>query len=127
MKNLLMNFPHCNEFQDSSFIGIWHEESLFDIDRYWELEKDIFDLAKENHSNDIPRDIAWPITRIFSYIMMSIQAHYSSNDGFELLNITDSELHNFRERFQCVVEGFFEGVMPLNESFEIVNPLIKNT
>lgn len=104
--------------------GIWHESSMLDFQKYWAFENEIFQLAQQQGMNDLPRDIAWPITRIFSYIMMSIQAHYNQNDGFELLNISDNELSEFRERFQCVIEGFFKGSMPKNSDFEIVNPMI---
>jgi hypothetical protein len=126
MQNILLNFPHCDDFDDNSFVGVWHESSKLDLQKYWEFESEIFELAKQQNTNELPRDVAWPITRIFSYIMMSIQAHYNQKDGFELLDISDSELHEFRERFQCVVEGFFKGNMPMNGDFEIVNPFIKN-
>ena len=124
MKSVLINFPHCDEYQDNSFTGIWHEEGLLNIEKYWEFEKGIFDLSKIHSGDSIPRDVAWPITRIFSYIMMGIQAHYNSNDGFIIINKNDEELHQFRERFQLVVEGFFKGVMPQNNHFDIINPIL---
>ena len=124
MNKILENFPHCNEFNKYSFVSVWHERAQLDISKYWEFEKDIFELSKGQNSDNIPREVAWPITRIFSFIMMSIQSHYNPNDLFSLTMDHDIELHNFRERFQCVVEGFFSGNMPDNENFEIINPLL---
>ena len=124
MINILKNFPHCDEFDENSFTSIWHEKCVVNLDKYWELEKDIYDLSKIQIKENISREIAWPITRIFSYIMMSIQAHYNPNDYFSLKNIKDIDLHNFSERFQCVIEGFFSGNMPDNDCFEIINPLL---
>ncbi|WP_434930439.1 Imm41 family immunity protein [Shewanella sp. HL-SH5] len=127
MQNILLNFPHCDDFDDHSFVGIWHESGKLDFQKYWEFEREVFELANEQSASELPRDIAWPIMRIFSYIMTGIQAHYNVNDGFELLDLEDNELHEFRERFQCVVEGFFKGSMPENTDFELMNPLMQNT
>ncbi|MFL0811456.1 MAG: immunity 41 family protein [Agarilytica sp.] len=124
MKNLLRNFPHCKEYSDDSFTGIWHEQARWDEAEYWLLDKCIYDLSEKYLSEEIPRKVAWPLARIFSYIMMSIQAHYNSNDGFEIESLDDEMMFKFRERFQIVVEGFFKGDMPKNTSFGIVNPLL---
>ena len=57
--------------------------------------------------------------------MMSIQSHYNENDGFEISNLDELAVSDWRERFQLVVEGFFSGKMPNNTSFELVNPLLE--
>jgi hypothetical protein len=127
MKELLRNFPHCTDFCDESFVGIWHEHCRWDEKEYWKLDKEIYELAKKYSGQEIPRNIAWPLTRIFSYTMMSIQGHYSPNDGFEIENLDMDGMFNFRERFQLVVEGFFKGEMPKNLNFDMVNPLINES
>lgn len=124
MREILRNFPHCEEYRDDSFVGIWHEEGLFNEMEYWKLDKEIFDLSVLYCSENIPREIAWPLTRIFSYIMMSIQAHYNPNDGFQVENLDDLQMFEFRERLQLVIEGFFKGKMPKNKDFDLVNPLL---
>lgn len=124
IENLLRNFPHCAEFSDDSFLGIYHEQQLWNEEEYWKLDKAIYQLAEKHNGKDIPRSIAWPIMRIFSYLMMSIQAHDDSNDGFKILNVDSDSLFNWRERFQLVVEGFFSGKMPANDIFEYQNPLL---
>lgn len=120
----MRNFPHCEEYCDTSFIGVWHEKGMWDEDEYWLLDKCIFELSEIHCSADIPRNIAWPLSRIFSYIMMSIQSHFDPRDSFRIENLDDDKMFDFRERFQLVVEGFFKGEMPNNAHFEWVNPLI---
>ncbi|WP_152004716.1 Imm41 family immunity protein [Desulfoluna spongiiphila] len=125
MNILLSNFPHCSDFSNDSFIGIFHESCVWDEAMYWELDKEIFDLSLELSGQDIPREISWPLMRIFSFLMMSIQSHYNKNDGFEISNLDEPSLFDWRERLQLVVEGFFSGKMPNNTSFEFVNPLLE--
>ena len=124
MIELLRNFPHCEEYCEDSFTGIWHEKGRWDEKEYWLLDKSIYDLSEKYPSTEIPRDVVWPLARIFSYIMMTIQAHYNPNDGFQIENLDDEMMFEFRERFQLVVEGFFKGKMPKNSNFGIVNPLL---
>ncbi|GAA6170697.1 hypothetical protein NBRC116592_03670 [Colwellia sp. KU-HH00111] len=125
MDKLLENFPHCDEYDENSFTGIWHEKSILDYVKYCEFEKCIFDLASTNDGAEVAREIAWPIMRIFSYIMMTIQSHYDSNDGFEILNLNQEDMYAFKNRFQEVLEGFFNGKMPDNDDFELINPLLE--
>lgn len=91
---------------------------------YWKLEKVIYDLADKYKGDDIPRCIAWPVVRIFSYLMMGIQAHYDTNDGFIIRDIAANAMQNRRERLQLVMEGFVSGNMPSNEVFNYRNPLL---
>lgn len=105
-------------------MGIWHEQRLMNLEEYWKLDKEIYGLSMTYCYDTIPREIAWPLTRIFSYIMISIQAHYNINDGFVIDNLNQLEMYDFNERFQMVVEGFFKGIMPKNEHFQLVNPLL---
>lgn len=125
MKILLSNFPHCSDFSNESFMSILHEKRIWDEKKYWELDKEIYDLSHELSGQDIPRDISWPLMRIFSFLMMSIQSHYNKNDGFEISNLDESSVFDWRERLQLVVEGFFSGKMPNNTSFAFVNPLLE--
>ncbi|WP_415906757.1 Imm41 family immunity protein [Neptuniibacter sp. QD72_48] len=124
MNEILRNFSHCKEFSDDSFVGCWHEDASLNMQEYWKFDREIYELASVYSGEDIPRRVAWPLARIFSYIMMSIQGHYSSNGGFYIENLDDIQMSDFRERFQLVVEGFFKGEMPNNTHFELVNPLL---
>ena len=125
MNEILRNFPASKEYRNSSFVGIWHEQCKISIEEYWKLDKAIYDLSEIYVQNDIPREVAWPLMRIFSYIMASTQAHYDLNDGFQIKDLEDVSLNEFTERFQLVFEGFFKGDMPKNSMFSIINPLIE--
>lgn len=124
MDILLSNFPHCSEFSRHSFISVFHESRIWDESKYWQLDKEIYDLSDAFSGQDIPRAVAWPVMRIFSFIMVSIQSHHDKNDGFEINNLDESSAFDWRERVQSVVEGFFSGEMPGNTSFTCVNPLL---
>jgi len=126
MNTLLANFPHSTEFREDSFVASWHEKALFDQQQYWMLEKEIVDLCTESKTTSISRDIAWPLTRIFSYIMMSIQAHYDVNDSFRIGNLNDEQMRNFRDRFQQLVEGFFSGTLNRCSDFSNTNPMFNS-
>lgn len=125
MKILLSNFPHCSDFSKDSFMSVFHESWIWDEKKYWELDKEIYDLSREFSGQDIPREISWPLMRIFSYLMMSIQSHYNKDDGFKITNLDELSVFEWRERIQLVIEGFFKGKMPPNTSFEFVNPLLE--
>ncbi|MFS1900027.1 Imm41 family immunity protein [Vibrio lentus] len=123
IKDLYRNFVSSSEFDDNSFIAKLHECHVWDDSEYWKLDSAIYSLASDlGASEDIPRAIAWPITRIFSYLMMTFEAHHNKNDSFEIKGLDFEEAFNRRERVQLVFEGFFEGEMIHNDSFDYSNP-----
>lgn len=111
MKNseriILQNFPHNAEYNDESFLGTLHEDKMWDQKKYKELIDSIDELSAQYKGENIPRDIAWPIVRIFSHVMLLIQAHYNKDDLSSIKDITPEQLQEFREDFQISVESFF--------------------
>lgn len=124
MEVILRNSPHNTNYESSSFLGLFHEERVWNNDKYWLLEKDIYSAAEKYEKSDIPRDVLWPVTRIFSHLFLSFSAHYDKEDGFEI-QAEAGFLRVMRERIQLVYEGFIKGEMPNNDDFEIVNPLLQ--
>lgn len=118
------NFPHSREFSDESFLGYLHERDTWNEEKYWELDKAIYELSKESCGESIPRDVAWPLMRIYSHTMLLLLSHCNENDGYAITNLDEQTLQDYRERLQLVVEGFFRSEMPNNECFEKVNPLL---
>lgn len=116
MNDINRNFSSSNEYSEKSFIGIFHEQNEWDDNEYFKLEEAIYIEARNlaNETN-IPKDIAWPIIKIYSYLMMSLGCQYDSNDGFEIKNITREQFIERRERLQFVFEGYFNGEMPNKE------------
>lgn len=119
MLDINRNFAWCDAYVDDSFIGILHERSIWDDDEYFKLEGSLYGLCEQfNQSDSLPRDVAWKIFRIFSYLMVSLASHSELNDGFTVSNLSDEQFFNRRERLQLVFEGFFEGKMPDKEILE---------
>lgn len=113
MYHINRNFPYSDQFAADSFLGKLHEEYVWDDEEYEKLEKEIykqFEILKS--TDDIPREIAWSLTRIFSYLMLIIGCHLDPNDGFTIKSLTAEQIIERRERLQLIFEGFFKGEMP---------------
>ena len=114
------NTPRSEYWRSGSFIDTLHESQRWDTDEYWKLEWSLYSLSFDE-VNDAPYA---DIFRIFSYVMMMIGCHFDSNDGFIITNLSAEELCSFRDRFQLVFEGFFDGCMPSQSIFDTANPLL---
>ncbi|WP_423055380.1 Imm41 family immunity protein, partial [Aeromonas salmonicida] len=67
---MFRNWVSSELFDEQSFISKLHEFHIWDDDEYWKLDNAIYDLAIKYGDDDcIPREIAGPIARIFSYLM----------------------------------------------------------
>lgn len=120
---ILRNFAWSDRYDEESFTGILHERATWDLEQYWEFEAAIYRLA--DHPTDFP-SLMWPLFRIFSHTMVSFGAHFDPNDVFRIENLTDEQVHDYRERFQLVFEGMFSGEMPVQSScFETSNPRLE--
>lgn len=119
---ILRNFPHNNLYDDLSFLGKLNEEQSWNIKEYWLLEWGIYNLEKNSSEK-----LDWEVFRIFSLIMLSISSHLDQNDYFKIKNLKRPELYEMRERVQLVFEGYFSSLMPEQNTFEEVNPLLALT
>ena len=123
IKDLFRNWAFCDDYDESSFIYKLHELSVWDDKEYWKLDDAIHEIAHKLDSvNEIPRDVAWPIARIFSYLMVLFEAHHNQFDAFEIEGFEPEDVYIRRERVQLVFEGFFEGKMIPNDSFDYSKP-----
>jgi hypothetical protein len=116
------NFAWCDEYEDSSFIGLLHEKQYWSMAEYWELEWALHQLVGSRSP-----EIQWRIFRIFSHTLLSIGCHLDKKDNYKIKNLKRCQLYELRERFILVFEGFFKGEMPNPNSFEAANPLIPST
>lgn len=115
------NFAGCPRYDEQSFSGRLHEDSMWDWGEYWQLEKALYDLCA---IDDFRREVAWPIFRIFSYGQMVLSLHFDPNDHFKINELSSNEIYTVRDRFQRVFEGYFKGDMPAPCVFEGMNPLL---
>ncbi|MFL9809515.1 Imm41 family immunity protein [Stutzerimonas stutzeri] len=119
------NFPWCSGWDDDSFCGRIHEESVWHLEEYWLLEWALFELVASPRRD---AQLNWKVFRVFSATFMSLSAHLDSNDGYKIRNLKAYELYEYRERFQLVFEGFFSGNMPvMSQCFDLQNPLLQSS
>jgi len=120
---ILRNFAWNDRYDEESFVGVLHERCLWDMEKYWDLEAALYDLAE--HRDELPV-VTWPLFRIFSYMMVSFGAHFDPNDHFSIGNLPNEQVHEYRERIQLVFEGLFSGEMPDQSScFDMMNPRLE--
>jgi len=118
------NFPHCMEWRDDSFLGILDNESRLDRNTYWKLEWAITLLTQKQI--DYPRQLSWPVFRIFSHASLLLKANVNPDDGYKIEDFNSEQSRDFSERFQLVFEGFFKGEPPdLKLAFDELNPLMQ--
>ena len=118
MNQILRNFPHCKEYSENSFTGIFHEKLKWDDIEYFKLEEELYEQCNIYKSVDLPRDLSWPAMRIFSFLMLSLGCHSDPKDGFEIEDLSQEQIWDRRERVQLVFEGFFKGGMPNKKHLE---------
>ena len=119
MYQINRNFSGSKHYSEKSFIGIFHEDELWDDKEYFLLEEEVFALC-EQYSGDkcLPREVVWPVMRIFSYLMLTLGCQYDPDDYFNLSNLSHEQYISRRERIQLVFEGFFLGKMPNKKHLE---------
>ena len=119
MNHILRNFPHCKEYSEDSFLGIFHEQRKWDDTEYFKLEEELYEQCNIYASVDsLPRDLSWPAMRIFSVLMLSLGCHCNPSDSFKIEALTQEQIRDRTERVQLVFEGFFKGEMPNKKYLE---------
>lgn len=96
------SFPWCEEHDDRSFLGQLHEGGVWDVGEYWSLESALLELKS---AGVFTPEIAWRAFRVFSHTMLLLAAHSDPDDGFRIVNLSQEELHEFRERMQLAFEA----------------------
>ncbi|WP_081606428.1 Imm41 family immunity protein [Aeromonas diversa] len=113
MNEINRNFSWSKEYSEGSFVGVFHENHVWDDEEYYKLENYLYEACERYAGqSSIPREVFWPAMRIYSYLSQSISCHFDPNDGFEIKHINQDQLYQRRERLQLVFEGFFKGEMP---------------
>lgn len=126
MKELERNIPR-NPNWEGSFYERLTEYGEWNTDAFWLLHLDLLQVAESANTDE-------PIDRKLSYMLLYIQqrvnnlttAHFSKNDVFEISNIKEEKLYEFKERFDMAILGAVTGELLPESSFDLVNPLVKN-
>jgi len=113
VNTIALNFVLSDDYSESSFIGILHEKRFWHAQAYADLEKSLYEQGERYaDQQSVPRSVAWPVMSIYSYLMQSLGCHLDPNDGFQIENLSDSQIYERQERVKMIFEGFFQGKMP---------------
>ena len=122
----IKNFPLHLNWQESFYAKLT-EGGIWDRDEFWKLHRDLGWITSELMDSDcMERDFATDLVWLLSRINELYVAHFDKNDVFQILNLSDDELRQFKERFDVAVHGVFSGELLSEAEFELVNPLIDN-
>jgi hypothetical protein len=122
---ILRNFAWSGEYDEASFTGRLHEYGEWNWEEYWLLEWAIYMLTSSRARHP---ELDWPVFRIFSHAFSAIHCHFDPNDVFKISGMDRFAVHDLRERFQLVFEGYFSNNLPdQKKCFDVQNPLLHNT
>ncbi|WP_440625886.1 hypothetical protein [Burkholderia sp. 22313] len=109
-------------YDENSFSGLLHEQSILDWGQYWLLEWALYRLASEGADIE---DMYLGVFQIFSNVLNAICSHLDPEDLFKIKNLNRDEIYEFRERIRMVFEGFFARQMPdQSMCFDEINPFL---
>jgi hypothetical protein len=124
---LLRNIPG-NPNWEGSFYERLTECGEWDSKSFWLLHLDLLNIAKQQISSQpVDRELAYTLLLLQQKVLTLISAHFAKNDVFQIDNINTEQLYEFKERFQIAVLGAISGEVLPESSFDLVNPLVKNT
>ena len=112
---------------EGSFVERLHEYSEWNKPAFWDLHKELIELAREySLVESVPKDVAARVVALQKTVSTSFAANFNENDGFSIQNINTEELHEFMERFDMAILGVFTGQVIPESSFDLVSPLLAN-
>ncbi|MFO6422119.1 hypothetical protein [Motilimonas sp. KMU-193] len=123
-KEILKNdIKSPEEFSESSFVSIFHENEIWDFKEYWKFDLAIYSLAKRGSQEEM-LNLQTSVFSIYSSLLQSLGCYFDNNDLFSLSNLDYESLCSMRERLVLVVEGLFRNDMPSNDMFKFKNPYL---
>ncbi|KGJ86387.1 hypothetical protein ND2E_0953 [Colwellia psychrerythraea] len=103
------------------------EYGEWDSKLFWLLHLERLNIAKQqNTALPFERNLVYSLLKLQQKVLTLISAHFTKNDVFEIRNITTDKLYEFKERFEMAILGAISGVVLLESSFDLANPLVKN-
>lgn len=71
LNNFKRNIPCFEEYDESSFIGKWYDDGVWDDEEYWKLENDLIEVRqKYPYPMDIPRYVVIGICTVIDFLMV---------------------------------------------------------
>lgn len=118
------NVSSHEAYLENSFIGILHEQEIWDNDAYWKVDKALFDIAEKYRDLQMPRELLLAIFDLYEYTFGRLCWHQMPSDGSSIKNLTDEECFLRWERLAPVVRAALGGYSEKNDTFDVINPLL---
>ena len=116
-----------NSNWEGSFYERLTEYGEWDSSSFWVLHLELLNIAKhQNQNSPVERELVYMLLILQQKVMNLISAHFSKNDVFEINNINNELLYEFKERFEMAILGAISGEVLPESSFDLINPLVKN-
>ncbi len=113
---------------EGSFYERLTEEAEWDSESFWVLHSELINIANnQDTESPVDRELAYKLLYLQQRILNLISAHFTDNDVFEISNINADQLYEFKERFEMAILGAITGKVLPEASFDLVNPLLKNS
>ena len=121
------NIPNHPNWE-GSFYEKLTECGEWNIDSFWLLHIELLNIAKKQKL-DLPveRELSYMLLLIQQGLLGLIAAHFTKNDVFEISNIDNELLYEFKERFELAILGAITGEVLPETSFDLANPLLNNS
>ena len=120
------NIPRHPNWEGSFFERLT-EYGEWNTDAFWVLHLELLKIAKERGPElNIDRDLAYMLLYIQQRVLNLVAAHFAKNDVFHINNLSGEELYKYKERFDMAIIGAVTGETLPEESFDKINPLVKN-
>lgn len=118
------NLPSHPNWSDS-FYGKLAEEGEWDVEAFWRLHLDLLNIAKGvQNEKFIARDLVCALVYIQNGVLDAIAYNSSKRDIFNIRNIDENSIMQFKERFSNAMISICTGDIPPEASFDLVNPLL---
>ena len=100
------------EGDETTFMGVLHEDHRFDVDLFWELY-DALNTSNEElkNQNKVSKALVKHVLKMQRVVLSSIIHHFDPDDDFHIGNLSDIPHHGYLERLNCIVDCFGERLL----------------
>ena len=121
-ENISRNLPG-NPSWKGSFYEQLTEYGIWDKKEFCLLHSDLVLAAnKFKDSAAIDKQFACAIVRLQSNVSRLFAAHFNENDVFNIVDLSNDELHAYKERLDAAVVSVFSGELLTEDTFELAYP-----
>lgn len=125
-RELERNVPGHPDWE-GSFYERLSEYAEWNIEKFWDLHFDLLSIANSRSKNTTNSDFCYALLYLQQRVLNLIIAHYNPEDIFNIHNINNQELFEFKERFEMAIIGAITGEVLSESCFDLMNLLIKTS